>query len=1021
MKRLLKILVPVFIISLAFSLFFIPASAAKQESGYALWSSEEDFLANPSRPKAKVEAAKLDPQLLASGGFVFCYGDVEVSEAVGMNVGYHLVIDLNGHTLTATAKIQINNPSATSWRAPGSLVIRNGTIDHPKSQFIQARPNSEVYLENLVINAQKGGSNFITEAGSRIIHFKDCEINFISTASGTFLDTSPAFPAEKADQMYGKIDYVRNFVFENTVINDETPDGRLTVIGHRGDKHDILNVSFTGTSSFNTLRDSFLKQENTFDGTKITVNIAAGARFPTKEIPITARGFKVNYYDSIAVDGHLVHFGNKTELLGAGEEQPTEGPRKLEWGKSASTAYPYQLCTFFAKVTWVMENGDEVTDPESYAGGVILENDLSASIENPYSVAADGRITSKSHDGWSVSADRLNPSKTVTLAAKTNKFYAAFSERTLNVVEFTSSAMTLDTIVGGITGNEITSADFNSFREGAYVKFYADMVWTTDDTYTFDSTLTLDLGGKTFSKNLVASHGSGNFLVEGGALTVKGGKISSSLASFATVTGGTVTLDGVTLTFDAYPAFNVISGNVTLTNSAVEQRSADTDIPAFSISGADGANINIDTTRVAVNGPFAVLSAKDGVFGAANVTVNSCGDFTADSLITAYRYSADAFPAGAAVNVALDTVLLTSREVFDIGNKDNGAPALDVFASITDGCYFTAKPEVLAGELILPEGKTVLGFNEPGNSFRYKISTLELPSVMFNLTLEENFTANFYVPCESAITSASTYLGATAVSGLPVRAIDGVAYYVVAVTGINPTSILDTIEIKLSYRSAADGIEYTAELEYFITEYFDRLLSDRDPLMKKLAASAINYIASVYEYKDCELTEDFAALLADDRYLDALRPTDELPKAVSETDIGNLGVAFTGAQLYLSSDLYLRFNLRESFSGTVNLDGSYYTVTDGKVGNTSYVQIRLEAQDFYSEIVTVGGTSLDGTVISGSYSLIDYVNAHSAADQALRDFILAFFCYCYEANVYKNDGVVPPVNDHTPPLDVELR
>lgn len=1038
MKLLLKILIPTFIIAIAFSLLFIPAEAAKQESGYAIWKSEAAYLANPDRPDTRIEAKKLDPSALATGGFVLCYGDVEITgEDVALGVGIHLVIDLDGHKLTTSRKIQVNNPSANSWRATGSLKIRNGSITHASSQFIQGRPCSEIYLENLKIEAQVKGSNFITESGSRIILFKNCEINFSESASGTFIHTMAAFDATKADIDNGKIDYVRNIVFENTVIKDNTvkADGTsiLTLFNrdYRSPK-DLLNISFVGTSSFNIIGDHFIKDDCTAAGAKLTVNIAKGACFTEQKVPVQTKAFKVNYYDAITLDGPRVTFGNKTELLTAGEDQDPEDP-KLIWGKSASSVYKYQLCTHLASVTW-NSKGQEVT-VEGYADGVRLSLDKSADSEG-IKFGDNGSVTLESHVGWSSSTDFSNPSEYVTLSARENKFYAVFVRNEVSAVAFTDKNCTTPITGGGIVGNQLTDTYLDSLGSDeydAYIVFYKDMVWATDDTYTLKDNLTIDLGGKSLAKNYLMSKNSGCFIVKGKKLTVKNGSISSSQTGFASVAeNGEVALDNVTLTFDTVPAFTLSSGVVNLINGTkLESRTLDNFIPAFAISSADAARVNMSESSVALTGPFAVLSASDGVFGNVDISIDNCDSFLADSVVTVYEYSADAMPDGAKVSVNLNNALIRSREVFDIGTKYNNTAALDVIADINDGCFFTAEPVILSGELNLPAGTTVLQFNEEGNPYSYKVAALELPDMMFNLSLKDSFTANLYVLCDSALTSASTYLNAAPVSKnqLPVTAIDGVAYYKVSVSGINPSSILNAIEIKVSYISSVDGIEYTAKLNYFITDYLDALLDETDPLDKKLAAAAINYVNSAYEYCDLPVTDEFSALLSDDRYLDVLRPVDELPRTVEESDMGNISVAFTGAQLYMSSDLYLRFNLREDFTGTVLLGGQYYTVTDGTYYLTedtrrvefSYILVQLDAYSFFGESVDVSGNSLDGTVISGEYGLIDYVNATKLMDNSAFDLIFAFYRYCYEANVYESNGVIPPVNDHTPPLDVEWR
>jgi hypothetical protein len=198
-------------------------------------------------------------------------------------------------------------------------------------------------------------------------------------------------------------------------------------------------------------------------------------------------------------------------------------------------------------------------------------------------------------------------------------------------------------------------------------------------------------------------------------------------------------------------------------------------------------------------------------------------------------------------------------------------------------------------------------------------------------------------------------------------------------------------------------------------------MHDADPLKRKLACAAARYVAGAYEYSGSILPEEFSKLMLTDEYLGSCRSLDDVPKSQQVADKGNIAVAFRGAQLYLSSNMSVRFNLNSDFTGSVTIAGKTYNVTAGKAGDLDYIQVAIEVCDFYRGALEITGLSDSSEEIVGKYSLLSYIKGVENVDPELSEMLAALYAYCYEADVYYNGGVIPPYIDHTPPIDAELR
>ena len=360
MKRIIMLGAIASIIVLLPMLFVFPSSASSHSAGYAVWVDEDDFLAKPEKPNAYYSTNKLSTENLEGKGYVLCYGDIEVTENVQLARGQNLTIDLGGYKLTASSKIVVNGSASTSWSSSGALTIKNGTIDHIKNQFIQLRTNAEVYFDNITVNemseapnmAVRSGHAFVTDSGGRIISFNNCNITISSSAKLNMFSLSTPFDGISADQAYKdennkNTDYVRNLIFSNTVFYDKSIkvddeyNTNIVYVNYADSNIDILNISFTGGSAINLLRDNLFKKEKVSDKSIYNVNISKGCKFTSPFIDFLERDVSYILYDYIEREGNKVNLGNVTELAEYDYENnyDTENT-KLIWGNTDSIDFP---------------------------------------------------------------------------------------------------------------------------------------------------------------------------------------------------------------------------------------------------------------------------------------------------------------------------------------------------------------------------------------------------------------------------------------------------------------------------------------------------------------------------------------------------------------------------------------------------------------------------------------------------------------------------------------------------------
>ncbi len=1024
MKKILMLSMPLLVLALAISLLVVPGVAKDEESGYAVWATEADYLAG-KEPLDVINSNRLTTTALTNKGYVLCYGDVVVREEdCVLGTGQFITIDLNSHTLSASKKIMVNGKNSSSWNPAGGVTIKNGKVVHLEEQFLQPRPNGEIYFENCEIEEKATSSNFIYDSSARIISFKDCTFTVNTEGNVKMIWLSNSFSYEKADRLNlsedGKeqLDYVRNVVFENTKFIDNSK-GKATLFYVYSPHPDLINISFTDCSSFNTIGNNFLVYDSDAVAERATVNvcISKSTKYLEKSIPFAATSFGYTLYDSIVRDGDGVIFGNKTEMLSPGEEQSEANP-KLIWGNSGDAALPYQLCNYTCTVSWFdTPDAQEPSQTQAdIAEGALLTRKAGT---KGFYFKGDGenkRVYLESHEGW-ITENGSTPTLEVKVTDKETKLYAVTTDLPVSVAAFKSQNMA-DIIDGVVKTNdgmaELYARDISGFDAGAYVYFYEDAAFAGDEEITFKKNVTIDLGGHTLYKNHVESYGSAAIRVEGGAVVlIKNGAIVSSMTSVAYIENGRAELDKVNVSFDTAPAFYVLGGTVKLSSGSLTQCTNDTSVPAFVFANADSADINVDGTSLNIKGAFSasVASATAPV----SIALKNLNSFEADSLYLLHGDVADSY-SGAAVSFALDNVKLNSKSVFDISTTSFGKYPVKPTCTLTETCEFSAKPERNLAAYSCPSGLEIVG--RAGDAPTYVLAPNLVSGVRCKPMLYAGLAMDLYIPTSTPATYVETVFGTVNCQDLVKETLDGVECYKLSLNGISVADCLRVQQIIIGFESGE--YEYFADFEFDFTDYLNNELADNDPLVRKITASAISYISYAYEYTDTALPEEFAALLNSDAFKSALRASSEIPAPQGECNRGNIGLAFGGAQLYLSSDVSVRFNLRSDFTGTLSVNGKNYEVNEGKANGIGYIDVVLTPFDLYRDNIEISGSS-DTASVSGEYSLSEYFMSMGNENGELRDMLLALWGYCYEAFVYDNGGVLPPYIDHIPPVDVELK
>lgn len=1008
MKNLIKVAIALAVVLSVFGIFAFSSSASPDTSAaYAVWKDEESYLAGDD-PVAISTSRDLSGSI-GSNRFVLCYTDVTLMAGITVSNNSSLTIDLGGNTLRANSSVSVG---ANASYTPTEFTIRNGTVIHESAQFIKANPNSRVYFESVTIE-EKATSLFYAD-GLRLLYFKDSKVIYpTSEKESGSIQIYPLLDVYLSKIAANEGVNADDFVYEHSVIFDNTQlvvtdgyAGNVILVPERADCVPHYSISFINGAGFNKLDGSFISNKNTYDGNYVHLNIMKGAAFPTEEVLIEDTldpSVEVSYYNKYELTDVSVIPSDETSLALPDEVQPDGQIPKLIFGKSANPDAPYMLCNYLCDVTWVVNGVSETVS--GYADGLTLANkQTSRGYYFKEDAEGEKRVYLDVHSGWSTTSYG-EVSELVTVTEKNSTYYACFSEVGPAVlVEFSDSSMSEDGIRNAFMSDSLGDSVFSSVSPDSYLYLYEDARLDFSSSALISGDLTLDLGGKKLERFGSLKDINSLFNVSG-KLTVKNGHISTAMTGIATLLGGEAVMENVEISFGTVPAFVTKGGSVKVMASRINGRSDSRLVPVFLLSENGGdSSVTVSGTEISVFGPV-FTHTSDGE--AADITaVLSDSEIKAYSLFSLYEGGSCISPL-TRVGFTVENSSVLSEEVFDLPQGADGEPVLKLTAYVSSG-EFSSDPRGKDVVLVLDEGKSIV---YTGEVYTVKDSSF---TVKYSMTLSDSFIAKFYIPKASEFVSVTSYVGETLRDELELVNIDGEEYYLFEISGISASDTLDDITVGIRFVSS--GEEYIADVTYSPIDYFKTLLSGDDVLAAKLSAAAIRYITAVYVYSDTYIPTALSELLTSTEYLSAVRDLSEVIVRSSEDKEGNISEVFTSAQLYLSSGLSVRFNIKSGYTGDVTVMDTKYSITDGKVGELTYVSVPLGAVDMYRERITVKG---DG--ILGEYSLDSYILALSNTDPELADVLYALRAFCYEAYVYDVGGVIPPYIPDTPTVDVEHR
>ena len=1025
LKKSAVIIFSLLLLSLFVTVLVIPTTA--EGTSYSFWVSEEEYLAHPDRPSMVYSGDTLDPIVFDRGGYFLCNSDMKLTVDIPLSNGTTTIVDLNGHKLTASGSFTVGKNGAA---APTHLTVKNGSFSAiSRSQAIKPQGNSTVLFDNLTVNAESSNS-FIYGDGFRSVTFKDSVLNVNSGAKEIVFFAPPlsswisSFASYDSTEDRGRT-FKTHIVFDNSVFNfDSDTSTFLKVYDRANCGGGGIEVTFLSGSTFSSLDGNFYEYLDTNNvGLPAVINIEKGVKFTTPVVPIKNLddNIEVKYYNSMDFNGKYLTYGEQTSLA-APDYVATEGEAKrLIFGYSFDPVYPHALCNEVVEIKLYSDSETEIPldfmGYEGIADGTLLEYNIDAlGLVTKPDEEGVLRVYNNVHVGWGTSPDANEYAKIITVSEPAS-YYAVFSDiGPATAVLYNSSDYTASNVSGACFDEVINYSDFEGVARGAHLVLFCDILLSSDIPVEISQDFTINLNGYSLTSDRSLNMTSSMFEVNGANLSILEGTISSYGIGIAKLDcGGKLTLSRLTAAYNTVPAFEVKNGEVNVSSSEIIGRSDDFSVPAFILARHGGnAVLNINDTDIRISGSLVShLSTENS--GNMTVNITGCEMLDVYSLFSMHQYSADTSVMSSVLNFTLKDSGVYSDKPFDIPVRSDYE--LPIVANITlANSYFTHDPrDTECGSFVFDDNTFVLAIEH--ESFNYVVSEHEL-SIKFNYEFASGLLPYVLVRASEEIEYVSTYNGRIAVGDLETVNIDTEEYYKLYVHGISPADALKDIKIGVGFKSL--DVSYEAILMYSPIEYLEQLMLSDSSLDRKMACAIISYVDSVYDYAGSFADGRLDLLMASGTYVNECRTVDTIPTVVETDKLGNLGDAFTGASLYLSDTVSVRLNLRDDFSGTLNVIGNNYTVNDGKAGELNYIEVSLSLKDYYNTSICITGITEDNTDISGSYSLLDYLAA-CTDNVSLYNMIEALYAYSYEATVYNNRGIVPPYIETLPPMDVIIK
>ena len=906
------------------------------------------------------------------------YADLSLTHTSRYGLTRDLTIDAKGNALV------LNGANSDYAFNPGegvTLVIKNATVSSLTAKL--AYPGSDacnIALENLVINWTC--TTLLDYGAGGTFTAKNCEFNFNGAVDNSFLLYNEN-QKKTLDMTF--VDCTVNMAhsgslsnaFVHLSTNALSSTVTVKVKGCDFNLNSAANSIFRNDSSISTFAVSI--DPSDIESQNASTSFASAVPYFVSSL---ANSSTFTLANGVAFD-RILDSSNVVKTT------PTY-PAGAQCARQSDTAHPYVITDSF--VTLTFKNGTETTAMR-YASNFTGPLDSAVS----YAIVKVGNVNKveELHGGW-------------------------IDEQGNQVTDFVPvDGMVLTAGQGEATGIYATWAIFNAYE--TEVKYHslqdgADLPTNTNDligeygilrlysdlSYTAAATTVLlpdgaviDLNGNTLTMANFR-FGMRDSAKEG--YTIKNGTLDCSPNNNNILYAnpdkrGYANFDTVTF-IGSTNIFDIRSGTLNLTNCTYNGSSSfvyagskvlteDPNQISVNINGGNYTTTSDFITIKGTSGGNYLLKLDVQVNGNTTIScgylVNLSGGYNPASKVDVSFSGAQVYsPSPKLINSTVDTI-------FNV--------------SFLEGCRFSQDPTDISGsyapdKIITPGGLAIV----PKQSGVYCYA-VDIPvSIDWNLTLYTDFNVNFIVRYENI-----DYVKVNGIKKSLTGARQPDGSYVISVKSVAANLLAENITVEVGYD---DG--YSVEFTKSVVDYASAIIDGQyNDLTKALVASSMNYVLTAYEYAQTvdaeakDTPEKLLQLVASDKFSEYL-PTDVT--LTGSENRGNAQLAIASAQLNLTSKLKFRFNLNESYSGTLIINGKSYTVTDGKVGanELTYVELDVNAFALYGGVITIGGESSDGTAISGAYSLATYVgNVFNTANEKTKSLLSALVTYTSCANDYK--------------------
>ncbi len=249
----------------------------------------------------------------------------------------------------------------------------------------------------------------------------------------------------------------------------------------------------------------------------------------------------------------------------------------------------------------------------------------------------------------------------------------------------------------------------------------------------------------------------------------------------------------------------------------------------------------------------------------------------------------------------------------------------------------------------------------------YELNNTALEGILVNITTNNGFWVNFYVPTSLGVTVDQDLASTTTIAG--------VEYNVYTIKAISPNDLYPaTIRVEMG---EIDGVKYYKQVAVSLLDYFNGIINKEGATdtEKALVVNAANYCNTLYTMVTGVENAGYKAIVSENEALLVKLPTfEDTKEVVSDAVVG-------GANLVISANGYspaLAFLQASEAKVTVkytDINGVEQEVTCETITENKKIYYYVKEMKVYDMIGTIE-VYADG-VLAVKYSLGDYINANA--------------------------------------------